>query len=59
MPHISDDSLEQYSLDTLHESDLSVVEEHLLICADCQDRLKATDTYLTAMRSALDFLQLN
>jgi len=53
MPHISDDSLEQYTMGTLPEPDLNLVEEHLLICEECQDRLKATDAYVVAMRSAL------
>src|ERR1022692_4246068 len=28
------------------------VEEHLLICAECRDRLTATDAYVVAMCSA-------
>ena len=53
MPHLSDDSLEQYAMGTVPEPDLNLVEQHLLICEECQDRLKATDTFLVAMRSAL------
>ena len=53
MPHISDDSFDHYAMGRLAESDMSVVEEHLLICQECQDRMKATDTYLKAMRSAM------
>ena len=37
----------------LAEPDLGVVEEHLLTCFECQDRVKATDVYVAAMRSAL------
>jgi hypothetical protein len=53
MPHISDDSLEQYAMGTLPEADLGAVEEHLLTCGNCQDRLKVTDNYVAAMRSAM------
>jgi hypothetical protein len=28
------------------------LEEHLLICTACQDRLRATDDYVAAMRAA-------
>jgi predicted anti-sigma-YlaC factor YlaD len=28
------------------------LEEHLLICSECRDHLKATDEYVAAMRSA-------
>ena len=28
------------------------LEEHLLICSACRDRLESTDEYLAAMRSA-------
>lgn len=50
--HISDEDLERYSLNGLPEPDLAVVEEHLLVCPACQDRLEATDAYVRAMREA-------
>src|SRR6266700_1346141 len=53
MPHISDDSLEQYAMGTLPEPEMNVFEQHLLICEECQDGLKATDAYVVAMCSAL------
>jgi hypothetical protein len=31
---------------------LAALEEHLLICSECRDRLKATDAYVVAMCSA-------
>jgi hypothetical protein len=52
MPHFTDDSLEKYAIGTQPEPDLGVIEEHLLICGECQDRLKVTDAYVAAMRSA-------
>lgn len=50
--HISDEKLELYSLGTLPEPELAEVEEHLLICQPCQDRLCETDQYIQAMQDA-------
>lgn len=52
MDHLSDDTLELYSLGTLPDPELVPVEEHLLICSSCQDRLRETDEYVQAMREA-------
>jgi hypothetical protein len=52
MEHISEDDVERYAMRTLPDSDCTTLEEHLLICQQCRDRLTATDEYLTAMRSA-------
>jgi hypothetical protein len=38
--HVSDEALEEYSLDRLPESSLATVEEHLLVCGPCRDRLE-------------------
>jgi hypothetical protein len=37
---------------TLPEPESGPLEEHLLICTTCQDRLQATDDYVAAMRAA-------
>jgi hypothetical protein len=50
--HISDEDLERHSLNTLPEPQLAAVEEHLLVCPECQDRLEETDAYVEAMRAA-------
>ena len=52
MAHISDDDLERYAIGTLPETELAPLEEHLLICSDCRDRLEATERYVVAMRAA-------
>ncbi|WP_321474908.1 hypothetical protein [uncultured Paludibaculum sp.] len=36
---------------TLPESRMAAVEEHLLVCHECQDRFKVTDEYIAAMRA--------
>jgi hypothetical protein len=41
--HLSDGSLEEYSLDSLPESSLAAVEEHLLVCDQCRARLEAIE----------------
>lgn len=50
--HLSEDALELYSLGRLAESELDGVEEHLLVCSHCQDRLAETDDFVKAVRSA-------
>jgi hypothetical protein len=52
MRHIAEDLLEQYAMGNLVEPEVELLEEHLLICAACQDRFQATDDYVTAMRAA-------
>ena len=52
MEHISEDALERYAMRTLPEPELAVLEEHLLICAECRQRLQATEQYVAAMREA-------
>src|ERR1035437_9258147 len=41
---------------TLPESACPTLEEHLLICQSCRDRLQATDRYVVTMRRAANVL---
>jgi hypothetical protein len=50
--HPTEEQFELYSLGTLPEAEIEPLEEHLLICQDCQDLLAETDSYVMAMRSA-------
>lgn len=50
--HITDDDFELYSLNSLPEPGLARVEEHLLVCAACRERLEERDAYVAAMRAA-------
>ncbi len=52
-PHPEDDVLELYALDRLTEADIAPVEEHLLVCQACRDRLVEWDAYVAAMRAAM------
>ena len=53
MGHIEDDLIERYSMGRLTEPELSEVEEHLLICTQCQERVEAEDRFTRAARAAL------
>ena len=50
--HPSEDDLEAYAMRTLPEQEIGPLEEHLLICSACRDRLQGTDEYVAAMRAA-------
>jgi len=50
--HADDESLEQYSKGSLAEPALAELEEHLLVCSHCRERLEAIDSYVAAMRGA-------
>ena len=43
--HISEDTLERYAMNQLPDAELAPVEEHLLVCTDCQDRLAGIDRF--------------
>ena len=50
--HIDEETLERYALGRLGEEEAAPVEEHLLICHSCQDRLAAADEYIRIVRAA-------
>lgn len=50
--HIEDDQLDQYALGVLAGTDVADLEEHLLLCAECQSRLAAVDDFVKLFRSA-------
>ena len=50
--HATEETLERYSLGTLGDAELASFEEHLLVCALCQDRLAETETFIRATRQA-------
>jgi len=50
--HPEEDALELYSLGLLSDPGLSALEEHLLACPECQQRLEEMDSYVRAMRDA-------
>lgn len=56
-PHPGDETLEGYSLARLDEQASAVVEEHLLLCENCQRRLTEFDTFVRATQAAARELQ--
>lgn len=44
--------LEAYASGTLPENEVRAVEEHLLVCPACRERLAETEAYVRAMRAA-------
>lgn len=51
--HQPDDQLELYALERLTEAEQAVIEEHLLICQACRERLDEVEAYAKAMRQAI------
>ncbi len=50
--HFSPDVLELYALGMLSIRRFADLEEHLLICPQCQTQLEAADTYISVVRYA-------
>lgn len=55
--HPSEDTLEEYAFNRLSESEVESLEEHVLICSLCQERLRAVDEYILLMKKAAAELQ--
>jgi hypothetical protein len=51
--HPEEGVLEQYCMGQLNEPEIGHLEEHILICPSCQDRVESTETYIRSMKSAL------
>lgn len=49
--HVDPDSLERYALNQLSEEASSAIEQHLLLCTSCQERLQEMDEFLIAIRA--------
>jgi hypothetical protein len=54
--HPSEEILERYALGRVGAPDLEPIEEHLLVCPHCQERLSEADQYVLAMRNAARLL---
>lgn len=52
-PHIDPEALEQYSLGRHGELDIASIEEHLLVCGRCLDKLEHTEAFIEATKGAL------
>jgi Putative zinc-finger len=50
--HLDDSQIEDYCLGKIPEPELEEVEEHLLICESCQQRVAEGDAYAKSMQDA-------
>ena len=51
--HLSEDRLERYVQGRLNPSEAVPLEEHLLVCAACQEKLDTLQSFVLGMREAL------
>lgn len=51
--HIEPDVLELYVLGRLSEKEAAQIEEHLLVCEDCRDRLSEEDEVIEIIKQFL------
>lgn len=49
--HVDEEGLERYAMGTLRDEETAAVEEHLLLCPDCQNKLAELDEFLRALRN--------
>lgn len=55
--HLDTETLEQYSMGKSSVEMTTLIEEHLLTCGECQGKLRETEEYLLAMRTASEQLR--
>ncbi len=51
--HFPDDLLESYAMGKLSDQESQPVEEHLLLCSVCQERLDELDDFVQVIKTAL------
>lgn len=49
--HVDAEMLERYALNQLSETSSASIEEHLLVCAQCQQKLAETDDFIATLRA--------
>ncbi len=60
--HATEEALEEYALGRLRGTALTRLEEHILICEECQDRLSELDAFVQGIADAdglLDYVAFN
>jgi len=55
--HFSHEVWENFALNKLSEQECAPLEEHLLICAACQDLLAQVDEYIEVVKTAAALLK--
>lgn len=51
--HLTEQVLEEWAFNRLPGRESAPLEEHLLVCPTCQDRLAEIDEYIIVMKAAL------
>jgi hypothetical protein len=54
---VHDDTVENFALGRLKGNSLTRFEQHLLLCAECQERVEQADVYVAVMRTTLQALR--
>jgi hypothetical protein len=52
--HITEDDLDRYAAASVLGEKAALIEEHLLVCEVCQDRLQLTDEFIAALRDTVE-----
>jgi hypothetical protein len=52
--HPDDESLEKYLLGSLDQDEAKQIDEHLLVCQVCIDKVRKLGDYIQTMRKALE-----
>ncbi len=55
--HCTEEELERYAMGAAAERERAFIEEHLLLCVQCQQKLTQVDRTIALVRSAADALQ--
>lgn len=55
--HPSEEIWEEYAFGRLDESHLAPLEEHLLVCMECQETLEGVDTFIATVKSGAAAMQ--
>lgn len=56
-PHFSEELLEKYAMGRMAEEQTQPLEEHLLLCSECQTRVALLDDYVGAAKTAAAALE--
>ena len=54
MDHPTEADIEAYAFSRFENQSEVALEEHLLVCADCQQRLSTEDAFIAVVRLGLD-----
>jgi len=59
LEHLTEAALEKYALDQVEHFAVQTIEEHLIICSVCRERLASVDEEIRILRQTLRFAELD